>query len=68
MIVYNADTIDALPQERAYDYPADEWRLIQKAVGYDRIIVNGVTTFIDGECTNAVPGRLLRHRDGVRKR
>ena len=44
-----------------WDYPAGEWRLIQKAVGYDRIIVNGVTTFIDGECTEATPGKLLRH-------
>ncbi len=61
IIVYDPDTIDSLPQERAWDYPADEWRLIQKATGYDRIIVNGQTTFIDGECTNATPGHLLRH-------
>ncbi len=61
VIVYDPDTVDALPQERAYDYPAGEWRLIQKATGYDRIIVNGVTTFIDGECTSATPGQLLRH-------
>ena len=61
MIVYDPDTVDALPQERAYDYPAGEWRLVQKAVGYDRIIVNGATTFIDGECTDAIPGKLLRH-------
>jgi N-acyl-D-aspartate/D-glutamate deacylase len=61
IIIYDPDTVDALDQERLFDYPADEWRLVQKAKGYDRIIVNGVTTFIDGECTNATPGRLLRH-------
>ena len=61
VVIYNPDTIDALDQERLFDYPADEWRLVQKAVGYDRIIVNGVTTFIDGECTDATPGKLLRH-------
>jgi N-acyl-D-amino-acid deacylase len=61
VIVYDPDSLDALPQERLYDYPAGEWRLVQKAVGYDRIIVNGKTTFINGECTNATPGRLLRH-------
>jgi N-acyl-D-aspartate/D-glutamate deacylase len=61
VIVYDPDALDALPQERLYDYPAGEWRLVQKAKGYDRIIVNGQTTFIDGECTNAIPGRLLRH-------
>ena len=61
VVIYNPDTIDALDQERLFDYPANEWRLVQKAVGYDRIIVNGVTTFIDGECTDATPGKLLRH-------
>lgn len=60
VIVYDPDKIDALPQERLFDYPAGEWRLVQKAVGYDRIIVNGVTTFVDGQCTHETPGRLLR--------
>jgi N-acyl-D-amino-acid deacylase len=61
MIVYDPAAVDSLPQERAWDYPAGEWRLIQKATGYDRIIVNGTTTFIDGKCTAATPGKLLRH-------
>lgn len=61
VIVYNPDTVDALPQERLFDYPAGEWRLVQKAVGYERIIVNGVTTFVDGQCTAQTPGKLLRH-------
>ena len=61
VIVYDPDTVDCLDQERLFDYPAGEWRLVQKATGYDRIIVNGVTTFIDGQCTDATPGRLLRH-------
>ena len=61
VIVYDPDTVDCLAQERLFDYPAGEWRLVQKATGYERIIVNGVTTFIDGECTNATPGHLLRH-------
>lgn len=61
IIIYDYDALDSLPAERAYDYPAGEWRLIQKAKGYDRIMVNGVTTFIDGECTQATPGKLLRH-------
>jgi N-acyl-D-aspartate/D-glutamate deacylase len=61
VIVYDPETVDCLDQERLFDYPAGEWRLVQKAVGYDRIIVNGETTFIDGECTDATPGHLLRH-------
>jgi N-acyl-D-amino-acid deacylase len=61
VIVYDFDTLDSLPQERVWDYPAGEWRLIQRAKGYNRIIVNGRTTFIDDECTGATPGKLLRH-------
>src|SRR4029077_2218473 len=61
IIVYDPDTIDSLPPERVRDYPAGEWRLIQKAKGYSHIMVNGQVTFIDGECTKATPGRLLRH-------
>jgi N-acyl-D-amino-acid deacylase len=61
IIVYDYEQLDSGPQERLWDYPGGEMRLVQKAVGYERIIVNGVTTFIDGECTDARPGRLLRH-------
>ncbi|WGM47536.1 hypothetical protein KOAAANKH_02413 [Brevundimonas sp. NIBR10] len=61
IIIYDPETVDAGPQERVWDYPANEWRLIQKAVGYHYIIVNGEITFIDGECTQATPGKLLRH-------
>jgi N-acyl-D-amino-acid deacylase len=61
VIVYDYERLDSCPQERLWDYPGGEMRLVQKAVGYDRIIVNGRTTFIDGECTDATPGKLLRH-------
>jgi len=44
-----------------HDLPAGEWRRVQKAIGYDWIIVNGEITFHQGECTGATPGKLLRH-------
>ncbi len=61
IIIYDLAELGALPQERLWDYPAGEWRLVQKAKGYERIIVNGKTTFINGECTAETPGKLLRH-------
>jgi N-acyl-D-aspartate/D-glutamate deacylase len=61
IIVYDYEALEVLPQERVWDYPAGEWRLIQKAKGYSHIVVNGEITFIDGECTKATPGKLLRH-------
>ena len=41
-----------------------EWRRVQRAKGYQSIIVNGEETFADGACTGATPGRLLRHGRG----
>jgi N-acyl-D-aspartate/D-glutamate deacylase len=61
IVIYDYEKLDSLPAERAWDYPAGEWRLIQKATGYNYIIVNGEITFIDGEWTQATPGELLRH-------
>jgi N-acyl-D-amino-acid deacylase len=42
------------------DLPGDEWRRVQRAKGYQQIIVNGEITFENGECSGATPGRLLR--------
>ena len=61
VVVYDYERLDSGPQERLWDYPEGEMRLVQKATGYERIIVNGVTTFVEGECTDETPGRLLRH-------
>ncbi len=43
------------------DLPAGEWRRIKRATGYHAILVNGEVTFMDGECTGATPGKLLRN-------
>ncbi|MFI5046582.1 MAG: amidohydrolase family protein [Acidimicrobiia bacterium] len=61
VVVYDYERLDSGPQERLWDYPAGEMRLVQKAVGYEHTIVNGVTTFVEGECTDETPGKLLRH-------
>ena len=50
--------------EPVYDLPSNEWRRVQRAKGYQSIIVNGVETFAHGECTGATPGQLLRHGSG----
>ena len=44
----------------ASDLPRGGNRLLQKADGYRRTIVSGVTTYLDGEATGALPGRLVR--------
>ena len=66
-IVYDPETLDSLHRSDSGTTRPGEWRLVQKAVGYERIIVNGVTTFIDGECTGNTPGKLLRHGADLRR-
>ena len=61
VLVYDYDSLSLGPVERLYDFPAGDWRLSQRAEGYKLTIVNGEITFEDNECTQAVPGRLLRH-------
>jgi N-acyl-D-amino-acid deacylase len=43
-----------------HDMPNGDWRRNAKAGGYSRILVNGVTTFVDGKTTGAVPGQFAR--------
>ena len=44
----------------ANDLPCGGKRLLQKASGYRRTMVAGVTTYLDGEPTGALPGKLVR--------
>ena len=67
VLVYDMEELEILPNwigDVEYDLPGGEWRRVQRAAGYDRIIVNGETTFKSGECTGSTPGKLLRHGRG----
>ncbi len=67
VVVYNLDELDIEPNwigEIVHDFPGNEWRRIQRAKGYHAILVNGVQTFEDGECTGETPGQLLRNGRG----
>jgi N-acyl-D-amino-acid deacylase len=62
-VTYDFENLKRVPEvdyEVAFDFPADEWRRIQRAEGYRWILVNGEVTFKYSVCTGATPGRLLR--------
>jgi N-acyl-D-aspartate/D-glutamate deacylase len=61
ILVYDYEGLTLLPEEVVEDLPGGEWRRVRRAEGYKYILVNGVTTFVDGEATGAYPGQLLRH-------
>jgi N-acyl-D-aspartate/D-glutamate deacylase len=61
IVVYDLENLKVTPDWPVYeDIIAGGRRLVEKADGYRAIIVNGVITFEDGECTRALPGRVLR--------
>jgi len=64
IIVYDLENLDLGPTERAADLPGGDWRRVQKPAGYRWTLVNGEVTFEDGECTDALPGKLLRNGRG----
>jgi len=61
IVIYEMDKLKILPTEVAHDFPANEWRRVQRAEGYRYVLLNGEVTFIDGQPTGIMSGRLLRH-------
>jgi N-acyl-D-amino-acid deacylase len=64
VVVYDLKRLGVEPDwvgEIVHDLPGGEWRRVQRPQGYRSIIVNGVETFAEGNCTGATPGKLLRH-------
>jgi N-acyl-D-amino-acid deacylase len=51
--------------EAVYDLPAGGKRLVQRVDGYRYTIKSGVTTFIEGQHTGALPGSLVRGGQAV---
>ena len=67
VVVYDLDALKLDPEfqgEIVYDFPAGEWRRIQRPHGYRWILVNGEVTMQNGAETGATPGKLLRHGRG----
>jgi N-acyl-D-aspartate/D-glutamate deacylase len=63
IVVYELDKLAVRPMETIQDLPDGDWRRVQKADGYNYLIVNGQVTFEDGKCTGALPGKMLRSYD-----
>ena len=64
VIVYDYENLEALPEEVTHDLPGGEWRRVQRASGYRRVLVNGQVTIEDDRETATHSGQLLRHGTG----
>jgi N-acyl-D-amino-acid deacylase len=65
IVVYDLENLDMTPVETVYDFPANEWRRVQRAIGYRWILVNGQITIEDDKETGVSSGVLLRHGVGA---
>ncbi|HEX7873376.1 MAG TPA: amidohydrolase family protein [Sphingobium sp.] len=66
ILIYDLDALylDRNQHRIVHDLPGGDWRRLVDAGGYHRVLVNGVTTFIEGVPTGAEPGRLLANDNG----
>ncbi|HEX4430211.1 MAG TPA: amidohydrolase family protein, partial [Frankiaceae bacterium] len=60
IVLFDPDTVGATPAELVHDLPSGAVRLTAGSTGVARVLVNGITTVIDGEGTGALPGVALR--------
>lgn len=58
--VIDFDALRLHRPEAIYDLPTGGRRLVQRVEGYRHTVQNGQVTFVDGEHTGALPGRLVR--------
>jgi len=58
--IIDFDNLNVRLPEMINDLPAGGARLQQRADGYLMTMVNGQPTYIDGEATDSLPGRLVR--------
>jgi len=63
VVVYDFENLAITPVEKVHDFPANEWRRVQRARGYRYVLVNGEVTIENDRETGVAAGRLLRDRD-----
>jgi N-acyl-D-amino-acid deacylase len=60
VVVYDYDRLSIEDTEIVHDLPGGDWRRVQRARGYDHVLVNGVVTIEHDRETGAPGGQLLR--------
>lgn len=65
LLIYDLDELyfDRSRHMIVHDMPGGDWRRLVRAGGYHRIMVNGVTTFLDGQGSGATPGVFISMND-----
>ena len=61
IVVYDYESLAITERETVHDYPANEWRVADRGIGYRYVLVNGEITIEDDQQTNVNSGSLLRN-------
>jgi N-acyl-D-aspartate/D-glutamate deacylase len=60
LVLFDLDALGVGPLVKRDDLPRQASRLVADAVGYDRVLVNGVEVVADNKLTGSTPGAVLR--------
>ena len=60
LTIFDADTVQPLPEDIVHDFPNNGWRIRERAQGIAYTVVNGTVLIEHGEHT-ALPGRIHRN-------
>lgn len=61
LTLFDADTVQPLPEDVVHDFPNHGWRIRERAQGIEYTVVNGTVLMEHGEPSGALPGRVLRN-------
>jgi len=65
IVVYEYERLAIDDTEIVHDLPGGDWRRVQRAQGYDYVLVNGLVTIDHDRETGAPGGQLLRFGAGA---
>jgi N-acyl-D-aspartate/D-glutamate deacylase len=61
LVIFDANTINPLPEDIVHDFPNHGWRIRERAQGITHTIVNGTVLMEEGHPTGTLPGQVLRN-------
>lgn len=67
IVIYDLHNLSITEPQRLHDYPANDWRLADRAIGYRWIMVNGSVIIENDKETRVFPGRVV-HTDQYERR
>lgn len=68
IVVYDLNNLSITEPQKLRDYPANDWRLADRAVGYRWILVSGKLVIENDKETHAFPGRIVHTAQYERNR